>query len=403
MKHIAIDGRQLSYPGTGLALVSAEFLRAFQQLGYASYLSVFVEKTFNVSDSSLADLDVQWIPIDFQVQQRSLQHWLARAATIPDHLERLAWGAAVTEKLREFKGNTQHFIPYLYNYGDLNQNVVLIPDLIYRLVREETIDSRKPWWWNLRYKIPLRSWFRQWEEKQAISAKKIVVYSQFVRDFVVAELGVAPEKINLVPLATPSWVTQECDLNRAIIERYNLPKRFILYVGGFSPRKNIPLLLRACGQVYERDRAFRCVFVGLTEEFIQSGFGTPIREAMSSSSVRAAMVELPKLSYSELASLYRLADFTVYPSLSEGFGLPILEAAAAGKLCLCGDNSSMRELQPDARYRLDSTEEEAWVEAILKFWKNPTETEIASQNCSELVRNYSWRQSAEKLWELLQQ
>jgi|GEM_PF-3471517 len=405
MKHITIDGRQLSYPGTGLFSDTVELLQTFQELGYASSISVFVEQEFNPSDWDLSHLDVQWIFVNVTRRNSALVRWLSKAMTVPEPIERLIWANCVVQQLKKFSTNSQHLIPYLYNYGDLKKNIAIVPDLLYRIVNEETLDPRRPWWWNLRYKLPLRVYFRRWEETLVAQAKYLIVHSNFVKNHAYQELNIPFDRMFLIPQGIPRWIVEKYDRDRdsLIKHQYFLPDRFVLYVGGFSPRKNIPLLLRACGRIYERDCAFRCVFVGLTEGFIQSGLGTPIREVMNNSSIRAAAVNLPKLSYSELASLYRLANFIVYPSLSEGFGLPILEAAAAGKLCLCGDNSSMREIQPNARYRLDSTDEDAWVEAILKFWQNPAETEIASQQCGELVRNYSWQKSAEKLWKLLQQ
>jgi glycosyltransferase involved in cell wall biosynthesis len=404
LKQITIDGRQLSYPGTGLALVTAEFLQAFQALGYARYISVFIPHQLDPSIYDLDHCDVRWIPLDYQSRYNTYKHWLARAATVPDYVDRLAWAKAIVKKQKELSPKTQHFIPYLYNYGNLKQNLVLVPDLIYRILREEVIDPSRPFWWNLRHKLPLRTGFRRWEERQVFRAERLVVYSQFVRDYVHHNLIISRDRLNLVPLATPRWIDEKYDPahNAEIREQYHLPYRFVLYVGGYGTRKNIPMLLRVCGKIHEIDSTFRCVFAGLTEELLQSIFGILIREATSDPSVRASILRLPSPSYRDLASLYRLAEFTVYPSLSEGFGLPILEAAAAEKLCLCGDNSSMKEVQLYPEYRIESDREEQWLEQILYFWQNPQQAQSAGRDCGKLVQRYSWRESAQKLWNLLQ-
>lgn len=402
MKSIAIDGRQLSYPGTGLALVTAEFLLALQKLGYGKFISVFITPQVDLTYYRLEHSDIRWIPVESQYS--SWQHWLARAATIPDQIERLAWAKAVLQKQKELNLSAKLFIPYLYNYGNLKENVVLIPDLIYRLVAEEVLDTSRPWWWNLRYKLPLRSRFRDWEEKQVLQANRLVVYSEFVRNFVTETTGISRDRITLVPLATPSWMEKEYDENRApeVRNQYELSDRFVLYVGGYGSRKNIPMLLRVCGQIWKLDPTFRCVFVGLTPELLQSIFGVLMRQELENPAVRSAIIALSGLDNRDLATLYRLAEFTVYPSLSEGFGLPILEAAAAGKLCLCGDNSSMKEVQPYPQYRIKSEDEKEWRDRILYFWQSPAEVEKASRDCAALVGNYSWQESAEKLWEILQ-
>ncbi len=386
---VTIDGYRLSYPATGLGLVTAELLRGFQELGYAKSIAVFVENSFNPQVFKLENLDVQWIPVNFK--NRS-----------PDYLGRLAWRNAVVAKLKTFNYNCRHFIPYLYNYGNLRQNVVLVPDLVYKIVPDNSaIDPNQPWW-NLRGKLPIRPMFRNWEEWLVTKAERLVVYSEFVKTHVHEELGVPLERMSLIPLATPSWVVEHYEErhNEKVQSHLNLPSRFILYVGGFAVRKNIPMLLRACGRVYEADTSFRCAFVGLTESMIQNDYA--IKAAMSNLSVRAATIGLPSLNYPDLASLYRLAEFTVYPSLSEGFGLPILEAAAVKRLCLCGDNSSMREIQTYSEFRIDSDNEDAWFQHILHFWQSPEETKKAGEKCEQLCQRYSWKKSADKLWNVLQ-
>ncbi|MBE9224279.1 glycosyltransferase family 4 protein [Phormidium sp. LEGE 05292] len=386
--NVTIDGYRLSYPATGLGLVTAELLRGFQELGYAQSIAVFVEKSFHPGIFELENLDVQWIFIEFK--NRS-----------PDYLGRLAWGNAVAAKLKTFGSNYRHFIPYLYNYGNLRQNVVLVPDLVYKIIPESSARDPNQPWWNLRGKLPIRPMFRNWEEWLVSRADRLVVYSEFVKNHVHEELGVPLEKMSLIPLATPSWVEEQYDEshNQKVQADFNLPSGFILYVGGFALRKNIPMLLRVCGKVYEADPSFRCAFVGLTESLIQNDYA--IKAAMNNAAVRAAIIALPSLSYQDLASLHRLAEFSVYPSRSEGFGLPILEAAAAKRLCLCGDNSSMREIQTYSDFRIDSEDEEAWVEQILYFWQKPEEAKNCGAKCQNICQRYSWKKSAEHLWSLL--
>jgi len=390
MKKVTFDGYRLSFPSTGLGLVTAELLRAFQELGYAKSIAVFVEKSFNPQIFELENVEVQWIPVDFKNYS-------------PDYLGRLAWGRAVTKELKKrFGSEYQHFIPYFYNYGNLRQNVVLVPDLIYKIPIHDTYTNPKQPWWNWRGRLPLRRMFVKWEEWLATRAQHFVVYSEFVRHSLHQELAVPIDRITLVPLATPNWVKIHYDQrhNEKVQADFKLPSRFVLYVGGFPVRKNIPMLLRAGGRVYKADPSFRCVFVGLTESVIQNDYG--IRTAMSDASVKAATICLPSLSYKDLASVYRLAEFTVYPSMSEGFGLPLLEAAAAKRLCLSGDNSSMIEIQIYPEYRIDANNENAWVERILYFWQNQKAAKQAGEDCENLCHKFCWRKSAETLWEILQ-
>jgi glycosyltransferase involved in cell wall biosynthesis len=331
------------------------------------------------------------------------------------------WAKAVQAKLAQLGGNYQHFIPYLCNYGDRQHNIVLIPDLISRMrfPDAQIVDPNRSWLSQLRYKLPLRDRWQRWEEHRASQAERLVVYSNFVKDAVVKEFNVSPERVSMIPLAAPSWIGEylkgvtsnnnpaakhpESGTQLDLRSKYNLPDRFVLYVGGFGDRKNVPMLLRACGRVYEQDNSFRCVCVGLTDNFLQSSLGYIFRRELANPMVNHAIVKMPSLNYAELAAIYAIADFTVYPSLSEGFGLPIIEAAAAGKMCLCGDNSSMPEIQIYPEYLIDSEDETAWVKQILSFWQNPTEAIAAGSKCRKLVDLFSWQTSAKQLWQLLQQ
>jgi len=389
MINVTIDGYRLSYPGTGLGLVSAELLRAFQELGYAKSIAVFVEKSFAPQMFELDDLEVKWIKVDYQLYST-------------DYLSRLSWAKAVVKEMKKFDTNSQHFIPYFYNYGNLRRNVVLIPDLIYKSVIPDSTKFPNQPWWNWRGRLPIRPMFAKWEESLVMNSEKLVVYSEFVKNNVHEELGITHDKISLIPLATPSWVVNQYDKNNneKVRGTFKLPPRFALYVGGFALRKNIPMLLQACGQVYEQEPSFRCVFVGLTDNIIENDYG--IKTALNNNSVKAAIIPLPNLSYPDLASIYRLAEFSVYPSMSEGFGLPILEAAAAKRLCLCGDNTSMQEIQIYPEYRIDSNNSQAWVKGILDFWRNPDATKNGGNKSQNLCNQYSWKKSAEQLWHLFQ-
>lgn len=386
---VVIDGKQLSYPGTGLALVTAELLQAFQKLGCARSMTVFIEESCDLGIYSLNQTEFRWIR-------------LRPRRTGVDYIDRLLWAKSVTKNLHCFDTQYKHFIPYLYNYGNIRQNVVLIPDLVYKIFPDYgaiVVDSS---WWNLRGNLPVRPFFRWWEEQRATSANQIIVYSEFVKHHVHQELCVPLNKITVVPLATPSWVTSQYEEagKQAILKSLQIPSRFVLYVGGFANRKNIPLLLRACGKIYAQDPSFRCVFVGLTETIVNND--PKLFKEMQDFSVKQSAICTPKLSYPDLSALYKLAEFTVYPSITEGFGLPILEAAAVSKLCLCGDNSSMQEIQTSPQYRIDAGNEQAWVQQILYFWENPEISKQAGEACQQICQKYSWQTSAKQILEIMQ-
>jgi glycosyltransferase involved in cell wall biosynthesis len=379
---VFIDGRQLAFPGTGLAMATAEILRALAQSSAGRKLCVFVENNFLPEVFELENEPIVWVPI-------------AHVRCKPDYLERLTWAHAVKQHLRSSYEDWPLFIPYLYNYGRVRTNIVFIPDLVYRIFPDYgERDSSKPWW-NLRGRLPFRPLVRRWEECRAASAYRVLVYSEFVRQQVHEILHVPLERIEVVSLAAPRWVTETALQQKPVCR---LPARYALYTGGYAVRKNVPLLLRACGRIYQIDPSFRCVFVGLNEQHLAGS--NEMRAAWQLKGVSASVVLTPRLTNNEIGWCYHKCEFALYPSHSEGFGLPVIEAGVCGKLCLCGDNSSLREVQPNYAYRIRSEDEDKWVERILHFWKNREDAALAGEECRQSTQRYSWQLTAKKLWHL---
>ena len=373
-----LDGRHLNYPGTGLALVTAELIRSLAAELDGCRLRVFLESGSMGQRAryALESLPVDWVPLEHRSKS-------------PDYVDRWWWGRNV----RRAQGRDRRplFIPYLYNYGRLRENFVLIPDLIYRLIPDYGVASSVPKpWWDRRGRLPFRPLVRRWEEIRAAKAKRVLVYSDYVRDEVLHLLGVPLNRLVKIPLGPPTdfmeaWKTPAKP-------PAGLPPRYVLYCGGYAVRKNMPLLLRACTRVAKADPSFRGVFAGLDEK--RRG---ELRATAGDAVDSPAIVGLPQVDNATLVALYRGCEFVVYPSLGEGFGLPILEAAIAGKLCLCGDNTSMRELQPEARFRLPAENEEAWTAAILSQWRDVEGTRSAGESARNWATQYTWAEAARRL------
>lgn len=401
---VSVDGRHLAYPGTGLAVATAEIIRSFRDLGWGPSLTVLAPEEMSLSALPVDLDDIRFRTLRTRPAVRRPLQLLGRTIGVPDHVDRMVWAGAARRELASFHPGTRHFIPYLFNYGDVRSNVVVIPDLVYRTHPDDWLTANRPWWWNLRHRIPLRPTLRRREEVHAGLAREVVVYSEHVRDCVLRSLGVPPERISVIPLAAPRWVTERHVPARdgEVRSRYGLPARFVLYVGGYARRKNVAMLLRACAQAATQDGSFRCAFVGLQGPLDSRFLPPETLEALEDPEVRRACLVLPSVPYAELASLYRLCELTVYPSLAEGFGLPVLEAAAAGRLCLCGDHASLAEVQAQRDLRIDSHDADAWASGMLRFWRDTALLRETSGRSSSLIDRFSWDVSARMLWDLLQ-
>jgi glycosyltransferase involved in cell wall biosynthesis len=373
---IYIDALQLLFHGTGLALVTSELLRALSTLAPKEEVGVLLPRGVSLASYDLAERAFEIIEV-------------AAPEIRPDYLFRAAWGWRVAAALKQRASRGRLFIPYLHNYGDLRENVVLLPDLISRLVPEDGPAPKRSRW-SLRGRLPFRRLARGYEEWKVTKASRVVVYSDFVRRHAGEVLRIPADKFAEIRLGAPHWITRTEPAAASAAPAAALPQKFVFYVGGYAHHKNVPMLLRVCGRLHRLDPTFRCVFAGLGELL-----------ADAPHDIREAVIPLPKLRNDEVAALYHRCQFAVYPSRAEGFGLPLVEAGACGRLCLCGDNSSMVEIQPNARYRIAATDEDAWVERMLHFWRNPDETAAAGQECRSLASSHAWQHAAEELRKIL--
>ncbi len=128
----------------------------------------------------------------------------------------------------------------------------------------------------------------------------------------------------------------------AVHERYGLPDRFVLAVGAGRPHKNLPVLLEAIAM--GGDGGPDAVIVGDPDPRFPDDVGA----ATKALGLRHRVHRVPFVAEEDMASLYAMAEALVFPSLVEGFGLPILEAMAAGTPVIASDTSVMPEVAGDA-------------------------------------------------------
>ena len=158
---------------------------------------------------------------------------------------------------------------------------------------------------------------------------RIVTPSRFTKDEIISRYGVSSDRIAVIPNAVdPSFLVEpnENDVSRAV-SRNGLPDSYVLSVGTMQPRKNIPLLVRAFARVRKDVPELKLVLVGG-----RGGrqYDTAIDTALSEEGLEDAVIFPGYVPQEDMPSVYKAARVFVFPSLYEGFGIPILEAFAMG-------------------------------------------------------------------------
>ncbi|MEI7749464.1 MAG: glycosyltransferase family 1 protein [Candidatus Moraniibacteriota bacterium] len=171
----------------------------------------------------------------------------------------------------------------------------------------------------------------------------LIAPSRFTKDEIISRYGVGEEKVAIVPNAVdPAFLVPptQADLARTK-SRHALPETFILSVGTMQPRKNIPLLIRAFATLRKDHPDLGLVLVGGRDG---KHYDRSIDDAIREEGLDDAVVFPGYVLQEDMPALYTLACVLCFPSLYEGFGIPILEAFAVGTPVVASDIPPFREV-----------------------------------------------------------
>jgi glycosyltransferase involved in cell wall biosynthesis len=153
-------------------------------------------------------------------------------------------------------------------------------------------------------------------------------------------------------------------------QKHQLPARFIVQVSSFFPRKNQLNLVKA----------FHKIHLQIPQNLILvGGFQSErkiVEQYVAHLKIKSRVQFINHLSTSELSMLYQMADLMVYPSVAEGFGIPIIEGLASNLTVLASDISCFREVGGDAIYYCNTLDIAAFSEAIRWALKNPIHSPV---------------------------
>lgn len=228
-------------------------------------------------------------------------------------------------------------------------------------------------------------------------ADAIVTISHTMQRDIAAYSGIAENAITVVPPAAgdafyPRSPEQTADVRR----RYGLPAQFILSLGTLEPRKNISRLLQA----YERlPRALRSewplVCVGA-----KGWQDTALTADVSRLEARRDLIRPGYVAQQDLPALTAAAGLLAYPSLYEGFGMPVVEAMACGVAVLTSQNSAMAEIAGKNAFYVDPHSVASIAAELEQALVNRARRESLAGHGPIVSRRYDWGRSAQTLLEV---
>lgn len=241
-----------------------------------------------------------------------------------------------------------------------------------------------------------RLWHAAIKPKKLIKgATKITTPSQVTAADVAGEFKINSEKISVItPGQCTDWVKPNIEDLERVKKVYNLPEKFILYLGTIEPRKNIIGLVRAFGAWQKKSNNDAKLVIA----------GAP---GWKNKNIFQLIKNTPNVEYvgyvkdADKPALYSLARIFAYPSFYEGFGLPVLEAFMSGVPVLTSNRSALTEVAGTAAYLVDPNNQSDIAQGLERLWNDESARKYYIEKGREQANKFLWEQSAKKFMDII--
>jgi glycosyltransferase involved in cell wall biosynthesis len=236
-------------------------------------------------------------------------------------------------------------------------------------------------------------WYQCLVPRLARRAARILTVSSFSRDRICELFNISPEKVVIAPNGVSShWRPANGQDIADVRARLGIEQPFVLYVGSIEPRKNLGRLLTAWQRLGAEKDGVTLVLVGAQGRvFRDAGF-----ERLPSD-VRATGF----LQDADLRSLFTGAEAFVFPSLYEGFGLPVLEAMACGAPVVCSQAAALAEVAGDAALLVDPLDADSIASGLSRMLADRELRQALRQRGFCRAAEFSWAATADQVWNVL--
>ena len=230
-------------------------------------------------------------------------------------------------------------------------------------------------------------------KKSAGKAQRIIAISNSTRDDLMRFYNIEPERIRVIYSGVDErFKPADLLLISAFKEKKSLPNDFILFLGDLEKRKNIPLLLEAFSILTKEMKIpVKLVIAGKPSKPFLEFLSIIERKDLKEDILLPGYIE-----EEDLPLLFSSASLFVYPSLYEGFGLPLLEAMACGIPVIASNCSSIPEVTGDAALLLSSFEPYEWAYSMRDLILDRDKKNDFIEKGLKRVKDFSWDKTARK-------
>ncbi|WP_138205914.1 glycosyltransferase family 4 protein [Haloimpatiens lingqiaonensis] len=225
------------------------------------------------------------------------------------------------------------------------------------------------------------------------SCHGILTVSEFSKKDILKYFPINPERVFVTPLAANfRYRPYRKDRCKSLIKkRFNIEKPFILYLGGFSQRKNIKSLLISFSKIYkDLNQEYNLVILGSYKEE-----GKPLVKLCEDLNIIDRVIFTGFIEDRFLPVFYNACDVFVYPSLYEGFGLPPLEAMSCGAPVITSNTTSIPEVVGESAILINPLNLEEISTALCHVLNNESVKKELRNKGLARAKNFSWRKTAQ--------
>ncbi|WP_032122650.1 glycosyltransferase family 4 protein [Clostridium amazonitimonense] len=226
-------------------------------------------------------------------------------------------------------------------------------------------------------------------------AYKIVCISENTKEDILKNYKVDKDKITVIYNGYEEKQFNEDNNHKEILEKYKIDYDYMIMVGASYRHKNLHSAIKAYGKVRDQLNS-KLVIIGKDSPYIKE-----LKELTKSLDLEDSVKFLGYVKDEDLPTLYANSTCFVYPTLYEGFGLPILEAMACKTPVICSNNSSLPEVAGDAALYFNPESEEEIAKAMVEINKDQNLREELLNKSKENVKRFSWKYTAEAVYKLM--
>lgn len=276
-----------------------------------------------------------------------------------------------------------HSTYYLMPYRPGAPTILTIYDLI-AMLHPQTVSARARLLFRLTTRLALRT------------AQQVITISEATRQDLLRHFPIPAERVTAIPLAAdPRFQPQPGEVIEATRRKYNLPEHYLFYLGINKPHKNLLRLIKAYARLSPvpgpQSPVPPLLIAGAWDDRYPE-----TKERVSELNLGERVRFLGPVDDADLPALYSGCEIFVFPSLYEGFGLPVLEAMACGAPVMCSNASSLPEVAGDAALLFDPLDVESIAAALRRAIEDGNlRRSLAERSLAQAV-NFSWARTAEE-------